>query len=224
MQVNEMLDHLANNQAVLTGMHFVYTDGGHGPAYINMRRVGHDGVFLAEVGEDLADKVASYTPEVIIGPETLGRTLATHTGNALNGVIVIWCDIVEDEKGLKQAVLSAKMDFARLLPGKRVAIVDDLLTTGSSIRLTAECVEEAGGEVVVAAAAVRRTPEVDAKKCSVPALEVLAEVEGFEVLTEEECLQRGPCSRLEPVVLRPGHGWKWQASHPNYEGDFTTLQ
>ena len=112
MKSSEILDHLARNQAVLTGYHFVYASGFHGPAYIDIRQVGHQVGFLQQLGVDLARKLAPYSPDIIIGPETLGRTLATQTGNGLDGVIAIWCEIVEISPGSKR-ILHPRRDRSR---------------------------------------------------------------------------------------------------------------
>jgi orotate phosphoribosyltransferase len=229
VEANEILSYLAKREAVLTGKHFVYTSkdvqtskNNHGPAYINMRQVAHDTGFLSRVGGEMAARLAPLQPDLVLGPETLGRTLANSTGVAL-GIPAIWCDIVEPNHGPKYATFSPKLNFQRLLPGKRVVIVDDLLTTGGSISLTAIAARKEKANIIGAACVVRRTPDVGAPQCSVPVLKVLAEVEGFEVLTSDECEQRGPCSRAEPIVRRPGHGWQWEAEHPDYSGGYTDL-
>lgn len=181
-----------------------------------MRVVAHDAVFLGRMGASLGEYVAPYTPDIILGPETLGRTLATLTGQYLN-TSAIWCDMDDGPGGEKIASFSPKTNFGRLItPGTRVAIVDDLLTTGSSIRAVSKLVEEHGGKVVVAAVVVRRSLDVDAEACNAPALEVAAEVEGFRVFTEEQCKLHGPCSRRVPMVLRPGHGHKWIEKNRDY--------
>lgn len=211
----QILDYLGRHKAVLTNSHFIYTSGMHGTSYINMREVAHDVEWMGEVGQSLSHRLHPYDVDLVLGPETLGRTLATLTASWNPGAVAIWCDI-DEEAGEKRASFSPKLNFDRLVVGKRVAIVDDLLTTGSSIKATANLVTEVGGEVIVGAAVVRRTPDVTAEMCGVPALEVLADVEGFKVFTEDECASEGPCSVRKPVVLRPGHGWKWVETHPDY--------
>lgn len=211
----QILNYLARHQAVLTNSHFVYTSGMHGTSYINMREVAHNAEWMGKMGQRLSHRLHNYSVDLVLGPETLGRTLATLTALWSPRPVAIWCDI-DEEAGGKRASFSPKLNFDRLVAGKRIAIVDDLLTTGSSIKATADLVTEVGGEVVVGAAVVRRTPNVTAEMCGVPALEVLADVEGFQVFTEEECASVGPCSVGTPVVLRPGHGWKWAEAHPDY--------
>jgi orotate phosphoribosyltransferase len=95
-----------------------------------------------------------------------------------------------------------------------VTIVDDLLTTGSSIRQVVRLIEEYGGIVVGAAVVVRRSPNVIAEDCNVPELGVLAEAPpGFAAYDPEDCPL---CASKVPVVLRPGHGHEWIKEHPGY--------
>jgi orotate phosphoribosyltransferase len=219
MSEQEILDHLAEEGAVLTGSHFIYTSGLHGTAYINMRAVAHEAGWLDSIGSELAGRIRDFfgasDVDLIIGPETLGRTLAGDTAKQDRLWSAIWCDIVEAD-GVKQAVFSEKLNFGRLVQGKSVVIVDDLLTTGSSIKLVANLINESGGDLLGAVVVVRRTPEVSESDCGVPFLSVLADIPGFLTFTEEECSTVGPCSTRTPVVLRPGHGWKWIEDHPGY--------
>jgi orotate phosphoribosyltransferase len=210
-----ILDHLEQEGAVLTGRHFIYTSGLHGTAYINMRAIAHQALWLASVGGDMAQVIGYDEVDLVLGPETLGRTLAQFTAAGIKGHCGIWCDMVEKD-GIKLASFSPKLGFDRLVAGKRVAIVDDLLTTGSSIKLAADLVVECGGTPVMAVAVVRRTPDVTADDCGVFGLHVLADIPGFTTFSPEECADHGPCSQKVPVVLRPGHGWKWIEDHPDY--------
>lgn len=223
MTPEAILEQLARHDAVLTNKHFVYTSEKHGPAYVNIRAASHNAWFMNELGDDLARRLRPYDVDMFVGPETLGRTLASLTAaQSEQSGVAIWCDITEedDDDGVvinKWAEFSKKMDFGRLItPGLRVAVIDDLVTTGGSIKLTTDLVTSLGGDVVVAAAVARRDPDVGAAECGVPDLEVLVEVEGFVTFTEQECQTSGPCSQRVPVVLRPGHGHDWIKRNPGY--------
>lgn len=226
MEPEQIFSALAGEEAVLTDMHFVYTTGqrggNHGTGYVNMRRAAHRTVFLSELGEDLASVASDLELDMVIGPETLGRTLAGYAAAHLR-VDHIWCDIIELEDRSKVARFNPKLDFGRLVPGKRFLIVDDLLTSGGSIALVAELIRQHGGTVVAAVVVVRRSPDVTAMQCSVPELWVLAEIAGFEVLTRDECEAKGPCSRGELIVRRPGHGWKLEELEPDAQPGFRDL-
>lgn len=216
MSEQTILNHLSRQGAILTGGHFVYTNGGHGTAYINMRAVAHQSRWLESVGFHLARRLNPYRPDVILGPETLGRTLAGYAALSMQVEAAVWCGMSTDMTGRKSADFSGKLGFHSLLAGKRVVIVDDLLTSGSSIRAVSRAVQLHDGEAVAAAVVARRTADVGTEACEVPKLEVLVEVEGFEQFTPDECATFGPCSKRVPVVERPGHGWSWIESNPGY--------
>jgi orotate phosphoribosyltransferase len=212
---DEILSYLAEYDAVLTGSHYIYTKGGHGTAYINMRAVASHSYWLSKVAQELVYRLRRYQYDILVGPETLGRTLAEYGGLWTREGKAVWCDMT-GEGEMKQASFSKKLGFDRLVKGRQVAIVDDLLTTGSSIKAVSELVTASGSEVVAAAAVVRRTPDVTAEDCGVPALEFLADVPGFVLFSPDECAEWGPCSERVPVVLLPGHGHEWIKNHPDY--------
>lgn len=214
----ELLRFLEENRAIIHNKHFVYTSGNHGTSYIDMRTVAHRAQDMSKIGRVLGATllVGGYDVDLVIGPETLGRTLAAHAAEHTKSGAVVWCDMSEKD-GRKVASFPPKLkEFPKLVYNKRLAIVDDLLTTGTSIHAVADLVRRYSGDPVVAAAAVRRSPSVTAQDCGVGSLEVLADVEGFKVFSEEECAISGPCAAEAPVVLRPGHGHKWIEEHPNY--------
>lgn len=202
-----ILRKLGKHGAVLTDGHYVYTSDKHGPAYINMRLAAHDWRFMHRVGNELGRRIAQYKPDVIVGPETLGRTLVDYAANkSRSAEAVVWCRFVGDGQG-KMAMWPDNLGhFGNVVRGKRIAIVDDLLTTGSSIRQVTELIENLGGEVVVVAVVARRSQDVTAEACGAPVLVVLADVKGFTEYSPETCPL---CHDQVPVVLRPGHGHSW---------------
>lgn len=208
MTSEEILAYLEKNNALLTNRHFVYTSGKHGNAYVNMKAVVHDARWMQEVGKVLAESVKHMKPDVIVGPETTGRNLGAFVAAELN-IPGVWCDVNDDG-----AEFSPKLDFGRLISGKRIVIVDDVLNVGSSIRKVVKAVEEKGGEVIGAAVIVRRMPEVKAENLNIPELVTLAEiVGGFQVFPPEDC---EPCANKVSMTLRPGHGHEWIKEHPDY--------
>ncbi len=217
MREDAILAKLAEHGAVLTNQHFVYTSGLHGSAYINMRAAAHDAMLMDDIACGMAVGVGKHNADVILGPESLGRTLSPIIGSyVFTNPPAIWCEIV-GELDSRHAEFSPKFNFGRFItPGTRVVIVDDLLTTGSSIKLVADFVRSLGGIPVAAVVAARRTPDVTAYDCGTEELEVLAEVDGFVTYTPEQCREVGPCSRQVPMVLRPGHGHEWIKLNAGY--------
>ncbi len=216
MSEEEIRKAMADAGAVLTDGHFIYTKGGHGKTYVNMRLLGHRAGLLDEIGRELGASIGEHQlcPDLIIGPETMGRTLAQTTAAWL-GIDAIWCSIVEVD-GVKKAVFDEKFDFGRLVAGKRFVIVDELLNTGGSILLVIDLIREFGGEVIGIAVAVSRSPQITHETFGVPVLMVLVTVYGLEVFMQDDCVETGPCSNRIPVNERPGHGHEWKLKHPDY--------
>lgn len=206
-----IMEYLNREGAVFTNSHFVYTDGDHGTAYISLRRVAIYAPWMLSVGQLLGQRLAQYRPEIIIGSETLGRNLAGYAGLAIPSGKAMWCVMKEDkETGRKWAEFPPKLGFEDWIPGEAVGVVDDLLTTGSTIRRVVELIEANGGTVVAAGAVVRRSADITAENCGVAALEQLVDL-NLERFTPQECATVGPCSRRQPVVARTGlgHGHEW---------------
>lgn len=113
-------------------------------------------------GKEIAKTIAPYSPEVIITAESKGLQLAHVTARELgqvyyavarktkklymqDGIEVAVRSITTGEE--QKLYLSAHDAF--LLKGKRVAIVDDVISTGGSLKGLEALVREAGGHIVV---------------------------------------------------------------------------
>lgn len=97
--------------------------------------------------------------------------------------------------------------FARNMNGTAVVLVDDIVTTGNSLRQMADAVERAGGYVVGAGVMWNRSG-VTAQEIGVPLL-YSAITERLPHWTPEACASEGPCSRDEPLLTGVvGHGYR----------------
>ncbi|MBX7161393.1 MAG: phosphoribosyltransferase [Acidimicrobiia bacterium] len=163
--------------AIRTGGHFVYTSGRHGSAYVNKDAVYPDTRRISELCGLLAGAVAGFRPEIVCGPAVAGIIVAQWTAHHL-GVPAVYADKVDS--GL---VLARGYD--RLVSGRRVAVVEDVVTTGGSLARTVAAVEAAGGTTVVAAALVNRGG-VSADDVSAPSLVSLLALD-FESVAAAEC-------------------------------------
>jgi orotate phosphoribosyltransferase len=175
-----------------------------------MRAVASDTPFLSAVADLMAERICIFSepfPDFLIGPETLGRTLAGFAADRMR-LPHIWCDMAGTT-----ATFSPKLNFADLVAGHSFAIIDDLLTTGSSIRKVVDLITEHGGSASCALVVVRSNPDVLAETCHVPRLAALADVANFSIYDPETCPL---CAARVPVVLRPGHGHEWIKSNPDY--------
>ncbi|MFH0942302.1 MAG: orotate phosphoribosyltransferase [Chloroflexota bacterium] len=125
---------------VLKG-HFSLASGLHSPVYWEKFRV----LQYPDLTEQLCRLIAKHyrqnNIQVVAGPTTGGVILAYETARQL-GVRGIFA-----EKAPGSEARSFQRDF-EISPGERVLIVDDILTTGKSIREVMAAVAPTGGELV----------------------------------------------------------------------------
>lgn len=113
--------------ALMSG-HFVLTSGRHSGRYFEKFDVLRWPQHVATLGEELARRATAtgIVADVVLGPTTLGIVLAYEVGRRLN------LPAAYGEKGPDNTRVVRRPDH--LTAGMRVLIVDDVLTTGGSIR------------------------------------------------------------------------------------------
>ena len=146
---NDAMTVLSDVGAVLHG-HFQYTSGRHGGVYVEKFRLLEDPVATSRLCRQIADHFSDSDVEVVVGPTTGGVILAFETGRQI-GVHDYFAERSADGDGR-----TFQRGFA-FRPGQRTLIVDDILTTGGSLRDTIDAVRSAGGEPVGVAVVVDRT-------------------------------------------------------------------
>jgi orotate phosphoribosyltransferase len=128
--------------------HFRLSSGLHSGVYFQSALVLQHPDRAEVLGRALAKTLAPQKPQVIVGP-------------ALGGLIIGWEVARElDVRGLFTERKDGEMQLRRgfqLEPGERVAIVEDVVTTGKSTRETMDVLRAAGGEVVGIGAIVDRS-------------------------------------------------------------------
>ena len=153
---------LAQTGAVITGSHVVYTSGRHGSAYVNKDAVYPHTAHVSELCRLLADAAASLRPEVVCGPALGGIILSQWTAHHL-GALAVYAEKTPE------GGLALRRGYDRLVAGRRVLVVEDIITTGGSVKQAVAAVRAASGEVVMAAALCNRGG-VTAAELGVPAL------------------------------------------------------
>jgi orotate phosphoribosyltransferase len=223
MSILEGLDAVG---AVYTNDHLVLTSGRHSPVYVNMRAIAPEVTLVDDIGVELAKIIAGDLRSLgidqyaLVGPETLGRTLAAAVALYTADGIAFWCDITGEGEE-KTAALPTKMQFeTRLTPGTKAVVVDDLLTSGSSVKPVISMLRNMGVGVLGVAVVVRRNPNVTADTLEVPHLWTLEEVDGGETYPADACPM---CAAGQPLRLRPGHGWKFAEEHPDHPSVLTAI-
>ena len=133
--------------AIMDG-HFLLTSGLHSPHYVEKFNVLQHPAYTAQLCAAMAEKFKDAQIETVVGPVTGGILLAHETGKSL-GTRAIFTERVD-----------GKMTFRRgfsLHKGERVLIVEDIVTTGGSIKEVIEVVKAAGAVPVAVSMLVDRS-------------------------------------------------------------------
>jgi len=221
----EVLQALNRVGAVITDSHVVYTRKNatmdcpsgwfHGDAYINK-----DGVYpytrvISRLCEVLAGKFVADNVEVVIGPAIGGVVLSQWVAHHLSGILgldvfsvfaekqvtVVGGGLATDEKFV------IKRGYDKLVNGKRVLVVEDVLTSGGSVKKVVRAVRECGGLVVGVGALCNRGGVTAQTIWDVPKLETLVSL-SLGVWPEEDCPL---CKKGVPINTDVGTGREFLA-------------
>jgi len=181
--------------------HFVYTHGRHSDNYLNKDALYTDTVETSKLCRAMAERFADKGVEVVIGPAIgaaiLAQWVAYHltdiTGNDVSAAYA-------DKDGQGGFIL--KRGYDALVKGKKTLIVEDLTTTGGSVKKVVEAVRAAGAEVVGVVALANRGGVTAKDIGDPPVFEALVDVE-LESWEEADCEL---CKKGIPVSTDIGHG------------------
>lgn len=138
---------LEKSGALQTG-HFLLTSGKHSNKYMQCAKIFQHPDISSEISKDLAEKYDSYEIDIVIGPAVGGIILAYEVARQLE----VRALFAERENG----VMTLRRGF-EIKPGSRVLVVEDVITTGGSVKEVINVVRSAGGEVVGVAGVVDRS-------------------------------------------------------------------
>lgn len=153
VEVNRIL---SKTGALVTDSHIVYTSGRHGTAYINKDAIYPDTLATTDLCEMMADDFRFDQIQTVVGPAYGGIILANNTAAALTRITTRDVAGVFAEKTVDGKGFHFTRGYDRFVSGRRVLVVEDILTTGGSLLATVKLCEAAGAEVVGAAALVNR--------------------------------------------------------------------
>jgi orotate phosphoribosyltransferase len=168
----------------------------------------------------LAEPFGNTWIDVVAAPAVGGIILAGFTAAALDRpndqpwekAKAVWADKQGDGFGFERA------GFRDVLEESEVLVVEDLLTTGGSVKKVCDQIAYCGGNVSGVSVIVNRGG-ITAEQLGVPRLESLAQV-SFSAVDEAECEL---CVNHVPIVEDIGHGGEFKQEHPNYEGGYIKL-
>ncbi|MBS1721956.1 MAG: orotate phosphoribosyltransferase [Armatimonadetes bacterium] len=141
---------LESSGAVLRG-HFVLSSGRHSDVYFEKFRVIERPDVLSALCTEVAERFKDGGIQLVAGPTTGGIIIAFEVARQM-GLPAVY---IETENGVKTLRRGAT-----IAPGTRVLVVDDVLTTGLSVRETIDAIERAGGELAAVAVLIDRAPKL----------------------------------------------------------------
>lgn len=199
MTEDQVLEVLQKVGAFRAG-HFVFTSGRHSDTYVNKDALypyTHDTSMLCK---EMAERYKASGIEVVIGPAVAAAILAQWTASHLTDML--GKDVFAayaDKDG--QGGFVIRRGYDKMLAGKKVLIVEDLTTTGGSVKKVIDAVQRVDAKVIGVAVLCNRG-SVTAEMVGAPRLESLVTVE----LDSWEAADCDLCKREIPVNTDVGHG------------------
>jgi orotate phosphoribosyltransferase len=145
---SDLLRELETRGAILIG-HFRLSSGRHSNRFVQKFRILEDPPLVERVAAALAAQARPLAPTVVVSAAVGGIVLGYETARQL-GTLGIF---VEKENG----VPALRRGFA-LGPSDRAFVVEDVVTTGNSVREVLGVVRARGATVTGVGAIVRRAP------------------------------------------------------------------
>jgi orotate phosphoribosyltransferase len=142
-----VLDRFRRSGALLEG-HFRLTSGLHSPGYLQCALVLQHPAQAEACGAEIAEHVRGLGAQVVLSPALGGIVIGQEVGRAL-GIRAIFAERQDGKLMLRRGFT--------LLPGEKVLVVEDVVTTGGSTRETIDVARAAGAQVVGAASIIDRS-------------------------------------------------------------------
>lgn len=147
--MNKVIQILKKTGAILDNDHFVGTSGRHFDTYINKDILYTYPVESAKVGKLFAEKYKDANIEVVAAPALGGIILSQWTAYYLSKMKKKTIFSVYTEKTPEKLQIFTR-GYENFVKGRNVLVIEDLTTTGGSVRKVVESVRAAGGIVVEA--------------------------------------------------------------------------
>ncbi len=132
-----ILDIFRKTEALLDG-HFQLTSGLHSPQYFQCAKVLQYPEHLSMLSGLIADRFRSLKPDTVISPALGGIVLGTEVGRQL-GTRTIFAERKESRMQIRRGF--------QVRPGETFLVVEDVVTTGGSVKEVMEAVRSMGGVV-----------------------------------------------------------------------------
>ena len=138
MNNKEILDIFRNTGALLDG-HFILTSGRHSSSYFQCARVLQYPKHLTHFASMIAEHYKGTKIETVISPAIGGVVLGTEVGRLLNAQ-TIFAERKDGEMCIRRCF--------EIEPGQNILVVEDVITTGGSVKEVMDQVINQEGNIV----------------------------------------------------------------------------
>lgn len=160
MQQSEVLTLFESAGAIAHG-HFILSSGLHSPVFLRKNLVFMDPRATERLGSALGDRLQELHDIDLVVTPAIGGLLPAYEVARRLGVPMIYFEKEEGRFVLRRGFT--------IPPGARIALVEDVVTTGRLSKEIIQAVTDLGGQVVCAGYVVDRSPdgfEIDVPKVS----------------------------------------------------------
>jgi orotate phosphoribosyltransferase len=162
IRVAERVEQLFSESGAYRAGHFKLKSGRHGDRYLEKFQVLQWPERVVEICGYLAQRVregaAGGPPvDVVVGPTTGGVILAHEVARQLGTRGIFAESVTTADRNTEREL---RRGF-RIEPGERVALVDDVVTTGTSLLEMLPLIERSRGELVATVVIVDRSGQLD---------------------------------------------------------------
>lgn len=208
MKNKNILDTLKKTNALITDSHFVLTSGKHSPIYVNKDALYPHTKEASKIGKMFAEKFKSLDIDAVAGPALGGIILSQWTAYHLSKLKKKDILGVYTEKTLEKNQVFTR-GYDKLVRGKNILVVEDLTTTGQSVKKVINSVLEHGGKVIAVGVMVNRDPKnISSKTIGAPFFSL------GELFTQNYDEKNCPlCKKGVPINASVGHGKKYLESN-----------
>jgi len=215
--IPEEVVHMLKQHGSFHEGHFVFTakTQPHSNFYIDCAATLRDPDAATRLGYEMAKRIIGLRPDIIVTPAENAIPLGIPAAHYLahnSGVSDIRAIIASKGEG-KTFVFKRGAD--KELRGGRIAVLEDLWSTGSSTKSVVDAITACGGQVVAAGAIVNRGNVTAEAVGEVGDFFSLCEVDGVPHIPQPA----RPCPWCQagiPMRTDFGHGEKWLERNPDY--------
>jgi orotate phosphoribosyltransferase len=149
MLTEQRVTEVLKQAGVLLEGHFLLTSGRHSNKYLQCARIFRNTKYSEELCSALAELYSEYDVQLVVGP-AMGAVQMAYEVSRHVGVENFFTE--RDENG----AMILRRGFI-IEPGQKVLVVEDVVTTGGSVKEVIELIQNAGGIVVGVGSIVDRT-------------------------------------------------------------------